>query len=66
MTSSPMSHVSMLHQTKDTSWTLAHGAMNTPISAIKSWDHLSNQTQFIGPNAPIMHILAIFHLKFGV
>jgi len=21
---------------------------------------------FIGPNAPIMHILAIFHLKFGV
>jgi len=56
----------MLQQTNDTSWTLAHGAMNTPISTVKSCDCLPNQTQFIGPNAPIMHILAIFHLKFGV
>jgi hypothetical protein len=56
----------MLQQTNDTFLTLAHGAMNTPISNIKSCDHFSNQTQFIGPNAPIMHILAIFHLKFGV
>ncbi len=66
MTSFPMSHVNMLQQTNDTFLTLAHGAMNTPISNIKSCDHFSNQTQFIGPNAPIMHILAIFHLKFGV
>jgi hypothetical protein len=43
MTSSPMSHVSMLQQTSDTSQTLAHGAMNTPISTIKSCDHLPNQ-----------------------
>jgi len=40
--------------------------MNTPISTIESRDHLPSQTQFIGPNAPTMHILAIFHLKFGV
>jgi len=66
MTSSPMSHVSMLQQTSDNSWTLAHGAMNTPISTIESRDHLPSQTQFIGPIAPTMHILAIFHLKFGV
>jgi hypothetical protein len=66
MTSSPMLHVSMLQQTSDTSWTLADGAMNTPISTIKSCDHLPNQTQFIRPNAPIMHILTIFHLKFDV
>jgi hypothetical protein len=31
MTSFPMSHVSLLQQTSDTSSTLAHGAMNTPI-----------------------------------
>ncbi len=66
MTSSLMSHASMLQQTSDTSCTLAHGTMNTPISTIKSCDHLPNQTQFIRPNAPIMHILIIFHLKFGV
>jgi len=56
----------MLQQTSDTSSTLAHGVMNTLISTIKSCDHLPNQTQFIHPIAPIMHILAIFHLKFGV
>jgi aspartate ammonia-lyase len=66
MTSSPMSHVSMFQQTNDTSSTLTHIAMNTPISTIKSCDHLPNQTQFIRQNAPIMHILTIFHLKFGV
>jgi hypothetical protein len=62
MTSSPMSHVNMLQQTSDTSSTLAHGAMNTPISTIKSCDHLPNQTQFIHPNAPIMHILIIYFI----
>ncbi len=66
MTSSPMLHVSMLQQTSDISSTLAHGAMSTPISTIKSCDHLPNQTQFIRPNALVMHILAIFHLNFGV
>jgi hypothetical protein len=29
-----MSHVSMLQQTSDNFWALAHGAMNTPISTI--------------------------------
>ncbi len=47
MTSSPMSHVSMFQQTNDTSWTLAHGAMNTPISTIKSCDYLPNQTSLL-------------------
>jgi hypothetical protein len=40
--------------------------MNTTISTIESCDHLPSQTYFIGPNAPTMHILVIFHLKFGV
>jgi len=31
ITSSPMLHVNLLQQTSDTSSTLAHGAMNTPI-----------------------------------
>jgi hypothetical protein len=53
MSSSPTLHVSMLQQTSDTSSTLAHGAMNTLISTIKSCDHLLNQTQFIHPIAPI-------------
>jgi hypothetical protein len=38
-----MSHVSMLQQTSDNSWTFAHGAMNTPITTIESCDHLPNQ-----------------------
>jgi hypothetical protein len=40
MTSYPMSHESMLQQTSDNSWTLAHGTMNTPISTSESCDHL--------------------------
>jgi hypothetical protein len=40
MTSYPMLHVSMLQQASDNFWTLAHGAMNTPISTIESCDHL--------------------------
>jgi hypothetical protein len=39
MTSFRMSHVNMLQQTSDTSSTLAHRAMNTPISTVKSCDH---------------------------
>jgi hypothetical protein len=40
MTSYPMSHVNMLQQTSDNSWTPAHRVMNTPISTIESCDHL--------------------------
>jgi len=35
-----MLHVSMLQQTSDNFLTLAHGAMNTPISTIELHDHL--------------------------
>ncbi len=52
MTNFPMSHVSMLQQTSDTSSTLAHGTMNTPISTITSCDHLPNQNPVYWPKCP--------------
>jgi hypothetical protein len=65
MASYPMSHVSMLRQTSDNSWTLARGGMNTPISTIESCDHLPNPS-LLAQMPQQWHILAIFHLKFGV
>jgi hypothetical protein len=63
MSSSPMLQVGMFQQTRDTSSTLAHGAMNTLISTIKSCDHLLIQTQFIHPIAPINAYIGYISFK---